>query len=60
MLKRIDNFVLRRLAPLAMAGVLLQAGGCQTTAGELTAGLASAVATNLINSFVFSAFGLTP
>lgn len=60
MLQRVHRFAIRRLAPLAAAGLLLQAGSCQTTGAELAANLAVAVTTNLINSFIFGAFNLTP
>ncbi len=58
MLHRVEKFVSRRLAPLLTAGMLLQVGGCETTAGEIAAGLAAAVVTQLINGIVFAAFNL--
>ena len=49
-----------RRAVVLMAGgaMVFQAAGCQTTGAELLGGLASAVLTNAVNSFVFGAFGL--
>ncbi|HNQ23665.1 MAG TPA: hypothetical protein PKK06_11280 [Phycisphaerae bacterium] len=46
----------RRLWPVLAAGVLLQAGGC--AANELLAGLATAMASSVLQQFVFTAFGL--
>ncbi|GIK16960.1 MAG: hypothetical protein BroJett003_19240 [Planctomycetota bacterium] len=49
---------LRSIKALACGAMLMQAASCQTTAQELFAGLVSAGVTNIINSLVFSAFGL--
>lgn len=49
---------LRGLKALACGAMLMQAASCQSTAQELFAGLVSAGVTNIINSLVFSAFGL--
>ncbi|MCG3131922.1 MAG: hypothetical protein FLDDKLPJ_02732 [Phycisphaerae bacterium] len=48
----------RSIKALACGAVLMQAASCQSTAQELFAGLISAGVTNVINSLVFSAFGL--
>jgi hypothetical protein len=43
---------------MVSAGFLFQAGGCAFDANSLLGSLASTIATNLINSFVFGAFNL--
>ncbi|MCC7290500.1 MAG: hypothetical protein IT449_00400 [Phycisphaerales bacterium] len=48
----------RKAVLLAGSAMLYQAAGCQTTGQELVGGLVSAAITNVINSFVFDAFGL--
>ena len=53
------SYVVRRIMPIMSAGLLFQAGGCAFDANALVSSLASTIATNLINSFVFGAFNLT-
>lgn len=48
----------RKVVCLVGSAALYQAAGCQTTGQELVGGLVSAAITNVINSFVFDAFGL--
>ncbi len=48
----------RKVVCLVGSAMLYQAAGCQTTGQELVGGLVSAAITNVINSFVFDAFGL--
>ena len=50
--------IVRRIMPMVSAGLLFQAGGCAFDTNALVSGLASTIATNLINSFVFGAFNL--
>ena len=57
MVNRVE-VVLRRLAPVCGAGVLLQATGCQINGSELAAGLASTILTNVITNWVFGVFSL--
>ena len=52
MTKRLDA-ILRRLAPLTAAGVLLQVGGCQVDTASLVGGLITTVATSLITGVFF-------
>ena len=57
MTKRLTHFA-RRIVPIVSAGLLFQANGCSLDANSLAAGLATTIANNLINSFVFGAFNL--
>lgn len=57
MTKRL-TYVLRRIVPLASAGLLFQANGCAIDTNALAAGLASTIANNLISSIVFGAFNI--
>ena len=50
--------IARRVVPLLSAGMLLQAGGCAVDTNALFTGLATAIANNLISSFVFGSFNL--
>ena len=50
--------IVRRIMPIVSAGLLFQANGCAFDANSVLGGLASTIATNLINSFVFGAFNL--
>jgi len=50
--------VMRRLAPVLGAGMLLQATGCQINGAELAAGLTSTILTNAITNLVFNWFSL--
>lgn len=52
------NYIVRRIMPIVSAGLLFQAGGCAFDANSVLSGLASTIATNLINIFVFGAFNL--
>ena len=52
------RYLVRRIIPLVSTGLLFQAGGCAFDGNALATSLASTIATNLINSFVFGAFGL--
>jgi hypothetical protein len=50
--------VMRRVAPLASAGILLQTTGCQVNTAELLAGLTSTIITNAVTAWVFNMFSL--
>ena len=50
--------IARRVVPLLGAGMLLQAGGCTLDTNTLLSGLTTAIASNLISSFVFGYFNL--
>jgi len=56
MTKRL-TFIARRIVPMVSAGLLFQANGCADT-NSLVAGLASAIANNLISSFVSGFFNV--
>ena len=56
--KRLIASLRRKVVCLVGGAMLYQAAGCQTTGQELVGGLVSAAITNVINSFVFDAFGL--
>lgn len=58
MKKRAFASLRRKVVWLAGSAMIYQAAGCQTTGQELVGGLVSAAITNVINSFVFDAFGL--
>jgi len=53
------NYIVRRIGLMASAGFLFQTSGCTFDVNALVSSLASTIATNLINSLVFGAFGLT-
>ncbi|MFQ5414468.1 MAG: hypothetical protein ACE5E6_08425 [Phycisphaerae bacterium] len=55
MVRRFDA-IMRKAAPFAAAGMLLQMTGCDTT-GALDA-LTTTIVASIINSFVFSFFGV--
>lgn len=57
MKKRWNSFT-RKMAPVLAAGMLLQAAGCEFNTDELVGGLFTTIATTLLSSFVFGAFGL--
>jgi hypothetical protein len=50
--------VVRRLAPVFGAGMLLQASGCQIDGAELAAGLTSTIITQAVTAWVFNFFSL--
>lgn len=52
------NYLVRRIVPILSAGLLFQANGCTVDTNAIFGSLASTIATNLINSFVFGAFNL--
>ncbi len=52
------NYIVRRIVPVVSAGLLFQANGCTLDTNSLVGGLASTIANQLINSFVFGAFNL--
>ena len=51
---------MRRLVLVASGVTVFQAASCQTSAQDLFSGFLAAAATNVINSFVFNTFSLTP
>lgn len=57
MVKR-SNLIIRKLAPVVGAGMLLQAGGCTFDLQTVTQGLVTSVANNLLASFVFGLFNV--
>ena len=57
MTKRLNKIV-RRIMPMVSAGFLFQTSGCTVDTNAILGSLASTIATNLINSFVFGAFNL--
>jgi len=52
------NRVLRRVAPLLSAGVLLQAGGCAFDTNTLVLGLLTSIAQSIITDLVFGLFNV--
>ncbi len=53
------NSIVRKMAPALSAGLLLQAGGCDIVDPNMIAeGLLTAIANNLISSFVFGVFNI--
>ncbi len=52
------NRLMRRVAPLLGAGMLLQAGGCTVNFNELFAGLANSVVNELITGIIFGVFNI--
>jgi len=52
------SYVVRRMMPIASAGLLFQTSGCTLDTNALFSSLASTIATNFINSLVFGVFGL--
>ena len=56
---KVWNCLTRRLAPLAGAGLLLQANGCTLDTTNLAQDLITAFGNDLISSYVFGAFNLT-
>ena len=53
------NYIVRRIVPIVSAGFLFQTSGCAIDTNAILGSLASTIATNLINSLVYGAFGLT-
>ncbi len=52
------NSIVRKMAPILGAGLLLQAGGCSVDLSAIGQGLLNSIATNLISSVVFGLFNI--
>ncbi|UCC29812.1 MAG: hypothetical protein JSU86_16600 [Phycisphaerales bacterium] len=52
------NSIVRKMAPVLGAGLLLQAGGCSVDLSAIGQGLLTSIATNLISSIVFGLFNV--
>lgn len=57
MTKRCDA-IMRRLAPLLGAGVLLQATGCEFNGSAIASGVLTSIANSFITSIVFGLFNI--
>ena len=54
------NYLVRRSAPILGAGVLLQTGGCGVDIGSAGSTLFGLILEQLVGSFVFGAFNVSP
>ena len=52
------NYIVRRIMPVFSAGLLFQANGCTVDTNALISGLASTIANQFIQSYVFGAFNV--
>lgn len=50
--------IVRKMAPILSAGLLLQAGGCSIDLGTTIQGLVTAAVNDLIASFVYGLFNI--